>query len=141
MNARLAVLVAVTVLSCTKRAPESDYGDIQVKVYVAPSIRTNDPSRPIVQAMAVKDGDVVAIGSRDEVMASESVKLSSSEVIELNGVVVPGIVDSHAHLSSLGRSLSVVSLRGAKSAAEAVEKMKTAPKESYQGDWLLGRGW
>lgn len=141
MKARLFLLALSLLFACTKRAPESDYGDILVKVYVAPVIRTNDPARPVVQAMAVKDGDVVAVGSREEVMASESVRLAKVEVVEIPGVIVPGIVDSHAHLSSLGRALTVQTMRGARSESEAVAKMKSAPKESYQGDWLLGRGW
>lgn len=145
MHARLLLLIALCLplLSCMRRAPEAgEYADIEVTVYVADVIRTNDPQRPVVQAMAVKDGDVVAVGSREEVMASESVELSGSvDVVELKGVVVPGLVDSHAHLASLGRALTVQSLRGAKSAQDVVTSMKAAPRQSFQGDWLIGRGW
>jgi hypothetical protein len=58
-----------------------------------------------------------------------------------NAVMVPGLVDAHAHLAGLGRSLTVARLEGARSVDEVVQRLVDAPSTSFQGDWLMGKGW
>lgn len=106
-------------------------------VYVA-RIRTMDPARPLAEAVAVRDGKVVAVGSRAEVERS----VSSARVVERPGaVVVPGLIDAHAHLVGLGMGLSTLRFSEARSLDEVLAIAAKAPKESFQGDWLIGRGW
>ena len=60
-------------------------------------------------------------------------------VVDLRGgFVVPGLVDAHAHLLSLGRSLETIDLRGARSWEEAVGRVKRSAPET---GWIFGRGW
>lgn len=108
-------------------------------VYAAARVRTLEPERPMAEALAVRGGKVLAVGGRAEVLEQAG---PGARVVELPGAtVVPGLVDAHAHLAGLGRSLSTLSLAGAKTRAEALERIRQAPRSSYQGDWLLGRGW
>lgn len=108
-------------------------------VYVAAKVRTLDPKRPFARALVVKGGKVAFVGERSDAVYAAG---GDARVVELNdAVIVPGLVDAHAHLASLGRSLSLVRLSDAKSAEECVARMKAAGKESWQGDWLMGRGW
>lgn len=54
------------------------------------------------------------------------------------GFVVPRLVDAHAHMLSLGRSLSRVDLRGTTSWTQVVERVEAgAPPRG----WVFGRGW
>ncbi len=109
-------------------------------IYVAKRVRTQDPAKPEAQALAVSKGKVVATGSREELLAAASA--TPPRVVELkDAVIVPGLEDAHAHLAGLGRSLTVVDLNGATKLSEVLERVKGAPKSSYQGDWLIGRGW
>ncbi len=89
------------------------------------------------EALAVRDGRIVWIGARAE--ADRFVGPSTRVVDAPGGTVVPGLVDAHAHLTSLGRSLSEPDLSTARSADEAIERVRVAAPE---GDgWIEGRGW
>jgi predicted amidohydrolase YtcJ len=130
------LFLAACALSCV-RGPGDPMSD--TTVYVASKVRTLDPGKPFAQALVVKGGKVIFVGDRGAAIDGAG---GGARIVDLPGaVIVPGLVDAHAHLSSLGRSLSLVRLSDAKSADACVARMKAAGKESWQGDWLLGRGW
>jgi len=61
------------------------------------SVITMDPALPSAQAVAVKDGDILAVGSDQEVLALAS-ECSETPRINLGGqALVPGFIDSHTH--------------------------------------------
>jgi predicted amidohydrolase YtcJ len=102
-------------------------------------IYTVDDARPIVSAMAVRDGKVLFIGSPREASA---LKGAGTRVVDLGGrTVIPGMVDAHAHLLGLGQSLHTVNLFGAKSYDEVIARVVERAKGLPPGQWLLGRGW
>lgn len=108
-------------------------------MYVAQRIRTLDPAKPQVQALAVKDGKVLATGTREEVLAAAG---QDARVVDLgSATVVPGLTDAHGHLAGLGRGLVTVDLQGVDTKEEALERVSSAPSSAFQGEWLLGRGW
>ena len=112
---------------------------VETTVYVARRIRTLDERAPEAEALAVREGRLVAVGSRARVLAAAG---DGARVVDFGrAVVVPGLVDAHAHLAGLGRSLTVARLEGARSVAEVVERLAAAPATSFQGEWLLGKGW
>ena len=121
---------------CVKRVPE---GGEQTIVFVAKRVRTMDEAKPLAQAIAWRHGKILAVGSEGEVLSAAG----PDAVVERfpDSVIVPGLVDAHAHVASLGRSLSTVSLLAVASEAQAVERVKAAPASAFQGEWLLGRGW
>ena len=118
-----------------KRVPDAN----STIVFVAKRVRTMDSARPTAEAIAWKHGKIVAVGSRREVLEAAGPGAAVEEFP--NSVIIPGLVDAHAHLSSLGRSLSVVSCWAATSEAECVTRVKNAPASAMQGEWLMGRGW
>ena len=62
--------------------------------------------------------------------------------IDLNGkTVIPGLIDSHAHLYGLALSLSQAQLRDTGSKEEIIRKLRQHAQNLPEGDWLLGRGW
>ena len=52
----------------------------------------------------------------------------------------PGWADAHLHLSGLGKSLEVASLRDASSAEDAAARMGKAAASLPPGAWAEGRG-
>ena len=65
-----------------------------------------------------------------------------AQVIDLGGkTVIPGLIDSHAHLAGLAQSFTRANLVGAKSKAEVLDRLREFERELSEGDWLLGRGW
>ena len=102
-------------------------------------IYTVDDARPIVAAMAVRDGTVLFTGSVREALALRG---AATRVVDLGGrTVIPGMVDAHAHLLGLGQSLRNVNLVGARSYDEVIARVVQFARGQPDGTWILGRGW
>lgn len=102
-------------------------------------IATVDDNHPSAEAVAIKDGKIIAVGLNDEIKKYIG---TSTQVIELAGkFVVPGFIDSHAHFLGLGESLLVLDLRKAKNWDDVVLLVSEAVKNSEPGKWIIGRGW
>ena len=62
--------------------------------------------------------------------------------IDLRGkTIIPGLIDSHAHLYGLALSLSQAQLRDTVSKEEVIQRLRHQAAHLSEGDWLLGRGW
>jgi len=134
------ILTAVLLLSgaagCSRNTPGAAKG---TTVYVARRVRTLDAAHPVVQALAVREGKVLATGSRDEVLAAAG---ADARVVDLgDATIVPGLTDSHGHLAGLGQGLVTVDLTGADTKEEALSRVASARESSFQGEWLVGQGW
>ena len=133
---RLALLALALAGPLTARAQTRAAADL---VVTNARIYTVDDTRPVVAAMAVRDGKVLFTGSEREAMALRG---ANTRVVDAGGrTVIPGMVDAHAHLLGLGQALRQVDLVGAKSYDEVVARVAAAAKGLPAGKWLLGRGW
>ena len=91
------------------------------------------------EAMAVYKGKIVAVGTNHAVLPYIG---SKTVVWDLPGrAVLPGLIDSHGHMTGLGERLAIVDLVGTTSYAEVIEKVKARAAQVPKGDWVLGRGW
>ncbi|MBZ9678786.1 amidohydrolase [Mesorhizobium sp. ES1-1] len=73
-------------------------------------VLTMDNGNPTAEAIAVKDGAIVAIGSRTEI---EGLKGPATEVIDARGgSVLPGFIEAHMHLFSGAAELAHLQLAG-----------------------------
>lgn len=103
-------------------------------IFVNGTIYTQDPSQPVVRAIAVKSGVIVKIG--------DEAKSLKGTVIDLGGAtVVPGLVDAHGHVANLGGLLKRIDLRETKSYDEVVQRVAERVKAAKPGEWITGRGW
>lgn len=99
---------------------------------------TMDPERPTAEALAIADGRIVAVGSTAEIRDA----YAGSEIVDLDGrTAMPGIIDAHGHLLSLGTSLMRLNLRGVQTPDEAVERVRARAATTAPGDWITGWGW
>ncbi|MCZ6832050.1 MAG: amidohydrolase [Gammaproteobacteria bacterium] len=94
---------------------------------------------PDAQALAIKDGEIIFVGSHPQAAAWRG---EHTRAIDLDGAtVIPGLVDSHTHVFQLGLALNRVDLFSvdteAQAVARAVERAKTVPV----GEWIIGQGW
>ena len=105
-------------------------------------VRTVDAEDSIAEALAVKDGRLVAVGSAAEVSALAG---PATRIVELDGrTVIPGLQDSHIHFLPLGLDITTgVELSYAESAEEIAEGVRSRIAESRipPGEWVVGRRW
>lgn len=95
--------------------------------------------RRTAEAVAISGNRIVAVGDRAEVGRLIG---PQTEVVELGGrAVLPGFVDAHVHPTHGGMSLIRCELRGAGSAAEAVERVAAYAHAHPDQDWVTGGGW
>ena len=95
------------------------------------------PSR--AQALAVSHGRIVAIGSNQKVAPFLGPRTVVWDIPDR--AVVPGLIDSHGHMESLGEKLVTLDLVGTRSYPEIVTKCLRRAAELPPGEWLIGRGW
>jgi len=108
------------------------------KVFVNGHIVTMDEDRPVAEAMAVGGGKFLAVGTEADVLTAHG----GAVVIDLGGkTVMPGIVESHGHLLSLGQSLLELNVVGVESPAGVIEKVRERVAETPPGQWIAGWGW
>jgi predicted amidohydrolase YtcJ len=92
------------------------------------------------EAVAVKDGKIVATGTSAELQQNYTAK----EVIDLQGqFLYPGFIDAHAHFYRYGLGLRTVDLTGTGSWSECLKRLqqRAAEQTLQPGEWLIGRGW
>ncbi|MCC6336585.1 MAG: amidohydrolase [Myxococcales bacterium] len=114
-------------------------GEPHTVVFTARRIHTLNPGQPTAQALVMKGGTIIYVGSREDALDVAGGGASVEDFPD--SIIVPGLVDAHAHLASLGRSLALASLSAAKSEADAIARVKRAGESTLQGEWVVGRGW
>jgi len=88
------------------------------------------------QAMAVKDGRVVALGKEQEVLNAHRGVI----VVDVMGATVyPGFIDAHSHLLGYALGLAHLNLVGTESYEEVVSAVAEASPSA--SGWIRGRGW
>lgn len=93
------------------------------------------------EALAVKDGRVLAVGTRDEVEAAAG---AATRRIDLGGrIATPALNEAHMHLLPYGLGLSQVNLRAeeVRTLDEVLSRVAAAARKAPKGGWVLGRGY
>lgn len=68
--------------------------------YGGPIITVND-AQPSAEAVAIKDGKIVAVGNRAELVKSK--QGANTQMVDLAGkTLIPGLVDAHSHFFEVG---------------------------------------
>jgi len=110
------------------------------------TIVTVDSADTVAEAVAVKDGKIVAVGAQDEVMQWRG---TGTELTDLKGkTALPGFVEPHSHLSFVGVKLNVANLSpppiGPVGSLADLKQVLLEYKESKglkPGDWIIGMGY
>lgn len=132
--AGMAAAVA-TIAACTG-APAVEPATMVVR---NGTIVTMEAAAPEVQALAVRDDRIVALGTSADIAAYIG---PATEVIDLAGLTaVPGLIEGHGHFMGLGQSRMVLDLMDVTSWEEIVRLVGDAAAKAPPGDWIRGRGW
>ena len=138
MRSRLLVAL-LFMLSSVPALADGLFAD---RVLVNGRILTVDSKDSIVEAVAIRDGRITAVGSNEEILALLG---PETDQIDLQGLTAtPGLLDSHVHFSSGGvlrlNNLDL-SYPGVKSIEEVVSTVRQRVVDTASQQWILGRGW
>jgi predicted amidohydrolase YtcJ len=115
---------------------EKDFAELVILDAV---IYTVDKNNPTAEAVAVKDGKIMEVGSAEDIRRYIG---KNTEVIHAEGqFVMPGFIEGHGHFYGLGQSLINLNFLQSNSWEEIVDMVAERAKESEPGDWIIGRGW
>jgi len=101
-------------------------------------IYTMDTHQPIVNALAIDNGRVAAIGDAK----SLGIEIDNSyERIDLGQkIVLPGLVDAHIHLEKYAHNLQKINCE-TPTRLECLRQVEERVRLSNPGEWILGHGW
>lgn len=110
-------------------------------IFAGGRVFTVDAADRIVSAVAVKDGRILAVGTDAEVLACKG---PSTAVVELKGrALLPGLIDSHCHVSLMGLWGMGVDCKwpNVNSIADIQRLLKAEAERTPAGKWVRGRGY
>ncbi len=128
----IIALVGIITMSCTNQK-QADL------VIMGGKVATVDNDFTITEAIAVQGDKIIFVGANKDVKKYVG---DYTKVIELNGeLVLPGLIDSHGHLTGYGKSLEHIDLIGTKSYRDILDLVNAKVKTIESGAWIRGRGW
>ncbi len=139
----LLSLLALSVLTACQDFAQSDRKarfekSASLVIYGGP-IYTAVDAAPMAEAVAVKNGKIIAVGPEDDILGQYG---DLAVRYNLGGAALyPGFTDAHAHLLGLGQRELNLNLEGTNSVAELTARVKAALEDIPAGQALYGRGW
>ncbi len=100
---------------------------------------TADTALTEASAIAMRGDTILYVGDDAGARAFAG---PNTEQIDLQGAfAMPAFIEGHGHFLGLGQSLQIVSLGGAASWFEVVERVAQRAQQTPAGEWIEGRGW
>jgi predicted amidohydrolase YtcJ len=97
------------------------------------------PGEGFVGALALRGEYIVAAGTEDAILPLAN---AGTQIDDLGGrFAMPGFVDAHLHWEATAKARHAVNLYGARSKAEALERIAAQVAVVRPGEWLYGTGW
>ncbi|MCK1297245.1 MULTISPECIES: amidohydrolase [unclassified Bradyrhizobium] len=130
-------LLAILVISCWASLAYAQKADL---IVTNAKIVTLDPASTIAQALAVRDGKIVAVGGND---AMEVLIGPATRRVDAGGrTIIPGLIDSHIHAVRAGLTYATeVNWIGAKTIPEAMERLRQAATARPASWIIVAGGW
>ncbi|MGE0812515.1 MAG: amidohydrolase [Vicinamibacterales bacterium] len=144
MTRRLAgalVLVAIAIGAWPGRealtaqpAPAADL------VLVNGKVITVNPQDAIAEAVAIRAGRIVAVGTTAEIRALAG---AATELVDLGGrAVTPGLIDGHVHFTEVDALYNVdLGDPAITSMDDVLARVAAQVAKTRPGEWIRGRGW
>lgn len=100
---------------------------------------TGAPDNPVAEAVAIRNGRVLMVGTNDEVMRFRG---PDTREISLGGrLVTPGFIDPHTHFIGGGFALGSVDLRPARTPQEFTRLLGEHARSISGGRWITEGNW
>ncbi|MFL6618611.1 MAG: amidohydrolase [Povalibacter sp.] len=99
---------------------------------------------PVGREIRTYAGFVVENGKVTSLLSPEAALPSLPKAHRLDGggkTVLPGLIDAHGHVLSLGQEQLQVDLRGSESIPAATERVRKFSQANPANRWVIGNGW
>jgi predicted amidohydrolase YtcJ len=128
-----------TLLSVQMLAAQTSTADV---LLLHGRILTVDAKDSVAQAIAIRRGMIVAVGTDAEVLKFAG-NAPGVRIIDLKGyTATPGLIDTHAHIAGGGvDELYGIKLSDTTSVAEIIGRVKSKVATVQPGEWVTGAGW
>jgi hypothetical protein len=98
-------------------------------------IRTIDEENRVIEAVAVKKGEIIAVGKKEDVLP---LKTDKTSLLDLDGkTVLPGFIDTHSHVMLTGRTSLGIDLLSAQTIEDIKKKISEKAKKTPKGRWIF----
>lgn len=125
-------------MACADLTPNESADLVLVNAHVI----TMDITRPVAEAVAIRNDRIAAVGSTKEI---ESLIGPETRRIDLSGRgVTPGLIDSHVHFATGGTNRLYqldLSYPNVENIADVQGSVAEQTGRLSEGDWVQGRGW
>ncbi|NIR51757.1 amidohydrolase [candidate division KSB1 bacterium] len=126
------VSVVLTLASCSTQEEAADL------VFHNGTVWTVDAQNPTAEAVAIKDGAFMAVGSDEDIV---KLRDANTQTIDLKGkFVVPGFNDNHVHFASAARFLEF-NIMKVSTQEEFVNRVREVVEALPADEWILGGYW
>jgi predicted amidohydrolase YtcJ len=96
-----------------------------------------------VEAMAIRDGKVMAVGTSAEIrsLAGPKTRIRDLHRGQTGVTIFPGFDDAHVHLGSAATELTNLDLAGVKSLKQMMDAVADYARQAPAGRWITGGRW
>ncbi|MBI2683172.1 MAG: amidohydrolase [Acidobacteriales bacterium] len=124
------------------------FGAVTITVAQAPDmiitharVYTVNPAQPWAEAVAIRDGKFIAVGSTQDI---EKLRAPKTRILNAQRhIVLPGLTDSHIHFLEGSLALTKLQLEETKSVEQIQSALRKYARTHPPGTdpWIIGRGW
>ena len=141
-----AVVLALLMLPAVSgnAVEAADQNAAKTTVFLGGDILTMDVARPVTEALAVREGRILATGSRSGVEAAAG---DDVEVRDLAGnTLLPGFIDSHGHISAVISFMAFVNIASppvgaVRNIADIQRLLSERASGTPKGNWIMASGY
>jgi len=129
----LAAVLALTAFAQPAAAQAPDTALVNGKII------TLDDRSTVAEALAVRDGKIVAVGRSADISGLAG---AATRIVDLGGrTVIPGLIDSHMHAIRAALFYATeVNWIGTRSIPEAMGRIAAAVRAARPGQWIIVAG-
>ena len=129
------------ILACVVAGSLAAYADARAETLIVYNVRVYTPAGSGIRSAA---GMIIEDGRVQQLLDSGSPPPTAMQAQRLDGggaTILPGLIDAHGHVLSLGQQRLQADLRGSESAASAVERVRQFASANPADRWIIGAGW
>lgn len=139
MTVLLVILITALIVPKSERIQQAYDDKAPDLIIINAKVHTVDPKNEEADAVAIRDGRFIAVGSNRKIRNLASRK---THLIDAGGrLLLPGFNDSHTHLEGIGNLFGSADLRAARSAEQFRSEIARITEFLPGGTWIQGGRW